>query len=104
MLLSLRPLARTAVEVAEAEVAMGEERAHAEFGGQGHGDAEMCLGSCHIGSLLMRNNLAQEAECPRLMTAFTAFAGKHHGTVGARAGVLGSVREQIRLAELHDAD
>ena len=38
------------------------------------------------------------------MAAFTALAGKPHGAVGAGAGVLDLVREQVRLAELHDAE
>ena len=52
----------------------------------------------------MRGNLAQEAEGPRLVAAFPALAGEPHGAVGAGAGVLDLVREQVRLAELHDAE
>jgi hypothetical protein len=37
------------------------------------------------------------------MTAFTALRGEAHSAVGAGAGVLDPVREQIHLAELHDA-
>ena len=48
-------------------------------------------------------DLAQEAEGPRLIAPFTAAASEHHGAVGACAGVLDLVREQIRLAELLDA-
>ena len=52
----------------------------------------------------MRGDLAEEAEGPRLIAAFTAPASEHHGAVGAGAGVLDLVREQIRLAELLDAE
>jgi len=52
----------------------------------------------------MRGNLGKEAERPCLVTAFTAVTGERHGAFGAGAGVLDLVREQVRLAELHDAD
>ena len=38
------------------------------------------------------------------LAAFPALAGEPHGAIGAGAGVLDLVREQVRLAELHDAD
>ena len=52
----------------------------------------------------MRGDLAEEAEGPRLVAALTALAGEPQGALGARAGVLDRLREQIRLAELHEAD
>ncbi len=52
---------------------------------------------------MMRGNLAEETG-PRLVAAFTALAAEPHATVGAGAGVLDLVREQVRLAELHDAE
>jgi hypothetical protein len=52
----------------------------------------------------MRGDVAQEAHDPRLIDALTAPASKRHGAVGAGAGVLDLVRDQIRLTELHDAE
>src|SRR5262249_30208756 len=49
-------------------------------------------------------NFAKEAESPCLVAAFTAVTGERHGAFGAGAGVLDLVREQVPLAELHDAE
>src|SRR5436190_81059 len=52
----------------------------------------------------MRGNVAQETQGPRLIAAFTPPASERHGAVGAGAGVLDLVREQIRVTELGDAE
>ena len=83
---------------------MGGERAHPEFGGQRRCGTVVRFGRRHVGMVRMRGNLAQEAEGPRLMAGFAALAGERPGAVGAGAGVLDLVREQVRLAALHDAD
>ena len=83
---------------------MGDERAHPEFGREGHRGAVVRFGHRHVGTNMMRGNLAKEAEGPRLIAALTALAGEQHGAVGAGSGVLDPVREQVCLAELHDAD
>src|SRR5262245_34626311 len=51
----------------------------------------------------MRGDVTQEAERPRFIAAFTAAANERHGAVGAGAGVLDLIREQIRLAEVRHA-
>ena len=81
-------VARAPVELAEAEVAVGDERAHAELGGQGQWRRRSALRPSPHRDGQMRGNLAEEAEGPRLVAAFTALAGERHGAVGARAGVL----------------
>jgi len=85
---------------------VGDERTHPEFGGRCRCGAVVRFGRRHVGTVMMRGDLAQAAEGPRLIAAFTALAGEHHGAVGAGAGagVLDPIREQIRLAELHDAE
>ena len=83
---------------------MGHERAHAELGGQGECPPVVLFGGLHVRRVGLRGNLAEEAEGPRLVTPLTALAGERQGAVGARAGVLDLVREQVRLAELHDTE
>ena len=94
----------SAVEPAEAEVAVGHERAHLELGGQGHRLIVVRRGRRHVGAGMVRGDVAEQAEGPRLVAAFTAPASERHGAVGAGTGVLDLVREQIRLAELLDAE
>ena len=53
---------------------------------------------------MVRGDVAEQAEGPCLIAAFTAPASEPHGTVGAGTGVLDLVGEQIRLAELLDAE
>jgi hypothetical protein len=50
----------------------------------------------------MQGDLAKESEGPCLVATFAAMASEHHGTAGTGAGILDLVREQVRLAELHD--
>jgi hypothetical protein len=45
------------------------------------------FGRRHVGTVMMRGDLAKEAEGPRLMAALAALAGEHQGAVGAGAGV-----------------
>jgi hypothetical protein len=52
----------------------------------------------------MRDDVAQETQGPRLVAAFTAPTSEHHRTIGARAGVIELVGEEIRLAQLLDAE
>src|SRR6266508_2529632 len=76
VLLRLLALARAPVELAEAEVAVGDERAHAELGGEGQGGAVVCFGRCYVDTVTMRSNLAKKAERPGLRAAVTAFTGQ----------------------------
>jgi hypothetical protein len=104
VLLGLLAFARPPVEPTEAEVAVGHKRPHLELGGQRHRGTVMCRGRRRVGADMMRGDLAQETEGPRLIAAFTASTSEAHGAVGAGAGVLDLVGEQIRLAELSDTE
>jgi len=75
------PVAAVAGDLAEAEVAVGDERTHAQFVGQRQGLAEVPLGCLKVGRVTVGCGLTEEAQGPRLVAAFTAFAAKPQGTV-----------------------
>ena len=52
----------------------------------------------------MRGDLAPETEGPHLIAALTAPTSEHHGAVGAGAGIIDLIPEQIGLAELLDGE
>ena len=102
--MGLFALACLAVEPAETEVAMCDERAHLELGGQGHGGAIVRFGRPHVWAGPMGGNLGEEPESPRLIAPFTALTGERHGTVGAGTRLPDPVREQVCFAKLSDAN
>src|SRR5262245_35261853 len=52
------------IQDTEAAVAVRLEGAHATFGGQRHCDAVVRFGRRHVGTVLIRGNVAQQAEGP----------------------------------------
>ena len=91
----LRAVPNVAVEPAETEVAVGDQRAHLELGGQGHRGVVVRLGRLHVEMGMMRDNFAKQAEEPCLITAFPSLASERQGALGRGAGVLEPVREEI---------
>ena len=85
-------------------MAVGHERAHLQLGGQADRGTVVGRGRRYVGAGTMRDDVAEETQGPRLMAAFTAPASEHHRTIGARAGIIELVREEIRLAQLLDAE
>ena len=63
------------VEGAEAQVAVGLERAHAQFVGQGEGLAVVGFGLLDIRSIAMGVHLAKESCGPRLTAVFLRLVG-----------------------------
>ena len=78
-------LTRLGVQHAEAEVAVGHKRAHAEFIGQGLGLAVVGFGLVDLRGITMRGNVTEEAQGIRLITSFLVGTGKLEGTGGERA-------------------
>ena len=62
----LRVVARAAVELAEAEVAVGDERAHAELGGECEGLAVVALGPLDLERIATGDDLTEQMEHPGL--------------------------------------
>ena len=57
-----------------------------------------------VGRIATRSDLADQAQRIRLVAALTSGASQQYGAVGAGAGIVDLVREQIRLAESRDAE
>src|SRR2546428_130320 len=85
------PLACAPVELAEAEVAVGDERAHAELVGEGHGLPVGGFGLLGIRGIAMRGDLAQSPESPRLVRPTLVVTGKIEGLTGKPDRILDSV-------------
>ena len=81
-------LIRSTVQLAEAEVAVGDERAHAEFGSQDHGGAVVRLGRCHVGRVGERGDLAKQVERPGLVPALLMLSREVKGTQSASRSLL----------------
>ncbi len=62
MLLSVRAVARASVELAKAEVTVGNEWAHAEIGGQGESLPVAVFSLPDIEGIAMQADLAEEAD------------------------------------------
>src|SRR5262249_31220963 len=72
VLLRLLTLASAPVELAEAEVAVGDEGAHAEFGRDNERRPVVAFGISRLGGLAQRRHVAEELAGPRLEAEFAA--------------------------------
>ena len=102
MLLRLLALARAPVELAEAEVAVGDEGAHPEL--LGERERVTVVAVSVLRGIAAGGDLAEEAEGPRLVGALTALAGKGQGSPGEFESVLEPVGEDVRLAQIHQEE
>ena len=95
MLLCLVALAYAPIELAEAEVAVGDERAHPEC--LGERERVTVVAVSVLRGLAAGGDLAEEAEGPRLVGALTALAGKGQGSPGECESVLEPISEERTL-------
>src|SRR5262245_7756427 len=72
----LLPLAEPGIERAQATVAVGLERAHAQLLGEGEGLAIVAGGGLALGGHLARRTLTQEPQGPGLGAAELVLAGE----------------------------
>ena len=79
VLLRLLTLAHASVELAEAEVAVGDDRAHAQLNGEGHGLPEGGFGFFGSRRIAMRCDLAQNQQRQRLLRPSLVVAGEREG-------------------------
>ena len=70
------PPADLGIQRAEAQVAVGLERAHAEFLGQSEGLAVVGFGRLNLRGLVLRSDVAEEAEGIRLVASFLVAYGQ----------------------------
>src|SRR5215468_1219992 len=99
VLLRLLVHTRAPVELAEAQVAVGEEWPHAEFVGERHGLTIVTFGLLRVRRIGMGRNLATEVERPGLPTTLTAVTSKLQGSVAEGGGRLEPAVDQARFTE-----
>jgi hypothetical protein len=95
----LLPLTGLRIQRAETVVAVGLERAHAEFLGQGQGLPVVGFGRLAFRSLAPRRNIAEEAQGIRLVTMFLALTGICQYTLGEGVRLLQMAGQQLRLPQ-----
>src|SRR5262249_47438673 len=98
MLLRLLALARAPVELAEAEVAVGDEGAHAELDGERYRLAVVLLGALDFRRIAMRGDLAEDIEATCFDSALAPLAGEAERSLCGGPGIMRSAGEEIRLA------
>ena len=96
---SLLLLADRGIQRAKAAVAVGLERAHAEFLGQGEGLLVVGFGLLALRRLALRRNLAEEAQGIRLVAAFLVLTGKRQRALGEGVRLLQAAGQQLRLPQ-----
>src|SRR5262245_13548009 len=99
MLQRLLALARAPGELAEAEVAVGDEGAHAELLSERERLLVVLLGALDFGRVAMRGDLAADIEGASLDSARAPFAGEAERPLYSDPGVLQPAGEEIRLAQ-----
>ena len=100
VLLGLLALARAPVQLAEAEVAVGGEGAHAEL--LGERERVTVVSVSVLRGIAAGSDLSEETEGPRLVAALTALSGKGEGAVDEYNRLIDPVGEQARVAHVQD--
>ena len=87
------------IQRAEAAVAVGLERAHAQFLGQGEGLAVVGFGLLALRGLAPRRNVAEEAQGIRLVAPFLVRTGERQRPLGEGLRLLQAAGQQLRLPQ-----
>ena len=90
----------TLIELAKAEVAVGDERAHPKP--LGERERLTVVARSVVWVIVAGGDLAEEAKSPRLVAASTVLAGKAQGSPDAFESVVEPVGEDVRFAQIHD--
>src|SRR5262249_24369786 len=99
ILARLLSLAGACEELTEAEMAVGDERTHPQFFGDG--DRVVVVALSVLRGIVAGRDLAEELEGPRFVGALTALAGKSQRSPYGRARVLEAAGEGIRFTQMH---
>ena len=102
MLLRLLARARAPVELAEAEVAVGDEGRIPSSSASASAVTVVALSV--LRGIAAGGDLAEEAEGPRFVGALTALAGKGQGSPGEFESVLEPVGEDVRFAQIRQEE
>jgi hypothetical protein len=95
-------LARLAVELAEAEVAVGDEGPHAKLVRQCHRLAVVVFGLAGASRIAMRGNLAEESERPGFDTSLLVPTGEVEGTRGQLGRISRPICMEANFAQVGD--
>jgi hypothetical protein len=95
----LFPIADLRKEGAEAAVAVGLERAHAQLLGQGEGLAEVISGLLALQRLTLHRQLTEELNSIGFMTSFLVVTGMFEGAGGGHSRPLQAAGAQMRPAQ-----
>jgi hypothetical protein len=76
---------------------MGLERPHAEFVGEGKGLAVMGCGLIEVRGIVMRRNVAEEAQGIRPVATCLVRTGQRQGTLGESLRFFQAARQHLRL-------
>ena len=87
------------IQGAQAEVAVGLERAHAEFVGQGQGLAVVGFGQLVLRGLTSRRDVAEEAQGIRLGTPCLVCTGMRQRTLGEDVRIRQTAAQRLRLPQ-----
>src|SRR5215213_7330502 len=90
------------VQRAEAEVAVGRERAHAQLVGEGEHLMVVALGLLDVRRLGARGDLAEQPERPRLVASFLVVPRVHKSTPRSLSRLFWPTGQQICFAEPGD--
>src|SRR5262249_50713516 len=93
-------LAGASVELAEPQVAVGQDRTHAQLVSDGHGLPVRGFGSFRIWWVAMRSDPAQSAERPRFLVPSLVVAGEIDSLIDEPDRILFSAGQCIRLAQV----
>ena len=93
------PLAGGGVQGAEAQVAVGLQRAHAEFVGQGQGLLVVGFGLCNVGGVGVGLDNAKLVQRERLVGTLLLLPGQVERLAGVLLGLLAASRQTADLAE-----
>src|SRR5215831_16743947 len=85
------------MQSAETEMAVGHERAHAEFLGQGEGLPVVMFGWLDLRGGLMGGDLPEEPQGPCLVSALLMVTGEVEGPPNALGRLLYAAGQQIGL-------
>jgi hypothetical protein len=93
-------LALASVELAEAEVAVGDDRPYAQFLGKGQGLPVSGFGLFGIRRAAMRSDLAESPERPRLVRPSVEVTSEVEGLFDGPDRILFSVGQSLRLTQV----
>ena len=99
---SLFSLSYLAIEGSEAEMTVGQERAHPEFLSQGAGLPIVRFGLLNLKRLAMSEALTEEPVCPGLVASLLVLLGEIERTFGKLPGILSTAGQERGLAQPSD--